>query len=102
MTITGADLKTLTIAYLGQPFVHISTGDIDTYELDTAYLGQPFIGLSSGTSSIFSGLSTANGLTYISGLSIDKIASGTFARIPSLSPYENLEQVTLLVNDEII
>jgi len=44
MTITATDLKTMTIAYQGQPFVQITTGDIDTYELDTAYLGTPFIG----------------------------------------------------------
>lgn len=43
MTITAADLQTLTIAYQGQPFVHVVAGDFDTYELDTAYLGQPFI-----------------------------------------------------------
>ena len=43
MTITAADLQTLTVAYQGQPFVHISVGEIDTFELDTAYLGQPFV-----------------------------------------------------------
>jgi hypothetical protein len=43
MTITATELKLMDVAYLGQPFVYISTSDIDTYELDTAYLGQPFV-----------------------------------------------------------
>lgn len=46
MTITAVDIETLTIAYLGQPFVHIATSGIDTYELDTAYLAEPFIAAS--------------------------------------------------------
>jgi hypothetical protein len=43
MSITAADLQTLTIAYLGQPFVHVSANGIDAYELDVAYQGQPFV-----------------------------------------------------------
>lgn len=39
-----ADLKTLDIAYLGQPFVNGSTSTIfDLSTLDFAYLGQPFV-----------------------------------------------------------
>ena len=42
-TVYCHDLKRLHIAYMGQPFVQIQTGDIDTRELDTALNGQPFI-----------------------------------------------------------
>ena len=41
-TIWCDDLKTLTVAHLGQPFVHVETG-VDTRELDTALNAQPFI-----------------------------------------------------------
>lgn len=38
------DLKTLDIAYLGQPFVNGSTSTVfDLSTLDFAYLGQPFV-----------------------------------------------------------
>ena len=39
-----ADLKTLDIAFLGQPFVNGKTAQgIDLSTLDYAYLGQPFV-----------------------------------------------------------
>jgi len=41
--ICPSDLLTLTVAYQGQPFVHLQAYGIDTLELDTAYQGQPFI-----------------------------------------------------------
>ena len=41
-TIWCDDLKTLTVAHLGQPFVHVEAG-VDTRELDTALNAQPFI-----------------------------------------------------------
>ena len=43
MSICPSDLLTLTVAYMGQPFVQLQAYGIDTLELDTAYLGQPFI-----------------------------------------------------------
>ena len=40
----ATDLKTLDVAYLGQPFVTGSTSTIfDLSTLDFAYLGQPFV-----------------------------------------------------------
>lgn len=41
-TIWCDDIKTLTVAHLGQPFVHVEAG-VDTRELDTALNAQPFI-----------------------------------------------------------
>jgi len=43
MSICPSDLLTLTVAYQGQPFVHLQAYGIDTLELDTAFQGQPFI-----------------------------------------------------------
>ena len=39
-----ADLKTLDVAFLGQPFVNgATTAKFDLSTLDYAYLGQPFV-----------------------------------------------------------
>lgn len=40
---SNADLQTLDVAYLGQPFVQVEAKSLDTETLDIAYLGQPFV-----------------------------------------------------------
>ena len=40
---SNADLATLDVAYLGQPFVQVEAKALATTSLDAAYLGQPFV-----------------------------------------------------------